>query len=167
MLERTRLSFSQGRWKICVTSPCGHAFVCVGLSEEMSRRAARARRAVLRAGPRAAAAGRTSTADSIATAKNTKKKKSPQRNTHAGTCLFFHLLSGAHAGTRMSEVEGRAVVITPCEVYFKNLLTAESPSAQLPSRWRNKFYLLLRAQCCVLIVAAWRRSNEVERAGQR
>lgn len=59
VLGRTRLSFRGGRWKICVAGPCGDAFVCVGLSEEMSHRAAQAWRAILRA----AAAGRTDMVD--------------------------------------------------------------------------------------------------------
>lgn len=91
---RTRLSFRRGRWKICVASPCGDAFVCIGLSEEMSHRAAQAWRAVLRAGPRAAAAGRN-TVDTY----QKEKRKHPRRHVHShmnARAFFLPLFRSAY-----------------------------------------------------------------------
>lgn len=71
--------------------------------------------------------------------KKRKKKKHPRRHVHSymNTHVFFHLLSGTHAGTRTSDDEGQAVGITSRGIYFKNLLTAGSPSAEFPPYWRN------------------------------
>lgn len=115
MLGRTRLSFRRGRWKICVAGPCGDAFVCVGLSEEMSHRAAQAFRAVLRARPRAGAAGRTNMVDTF------RKKKEKETPTQACTLIhaFFHLHLGAHAGTCTSDDEGQEWVSHYAESILK------------------------------------------------
>lgn len=57
--RRIRLSFHRGRWKICVVSPCGDAFVCIGLYEEMSHKALRHQGPLSGQGPRLQLAGGT------------------------------------------------------------------------------------------------------------